>query len=59
MTQEQTTDIGQTGTLLLIGNATVYILSHYDQILGSILTVLSICYLSWKWYTEYKKNKKK
>jgi hypothetical protein len=40
-------------------NIGIYVVANYDKILGAIFTLISILYISWKWWNEYKNKKKK
>jgi hypothetical protein len=39
-------------------NIGIYLIANYDKILGAIFTCISILYISWKWWNEYKNKKK-
>jgi threonine/homoserine/homoserine lactone efflux protein len=44
--------------LVIASNVGLYALANYEKIIGSVFTILSTCYLIWRWRTEYLKNKK-
>lgn len=57
MSQQQINSLLLDLYLLLGLNLGNFILHNYDKLLGSMLTLISIGYMIWKWRNEYKRSK--
>lgn len=57
MSREQVDDLLLLALTLSGVNVGNFLLHNYDKVLGSILTIFSLCYYAWKWRQEYKKAK--
>jgi hypothetical protein len=42
---------------VIFGNVTLFTLSQFNVLMGSILSTASFLYLIWKWRNEYKNSK--